>query len=123
LTAIAFLAGIEQRNQHSVSSFFDAFRSWQSFINALQNQSHETTWALVLCVAYAAKRLYDGLKAFGVAPAALLASRSGAPSLQDLEKQTALRQSFGVELREVTQALGKRQRIACPITSVWSWKR
>jgi hypothetical protein len=111
LMATAFLVGIEWQHQHTVSSFFDSFQNWNHFINSLQSLSQDTMWALVICVLYAGKQLYDGLKAFGVDPAALLVSRSGATSLRDLGRQTALRQRFGAELKEVTHALGKRQRM------------
>jgi KAP family P-loop domain len=115
LMAIALLTGIEWQHRsegsHTVSDFFDSLKSWQSFIDGLKNLSHDTLWVLVICILYAGKHLYDGLKAFGVDPASLLASRSGTTSLPDLEKQTALRQSFAQELREVTQALGKSRRM------------
>jgi hypothetical protein len=113
LMATALLAGIEfhHRFDHTVAGFFDSFRDWQTFINHAQSLSQDTLWVLLICVIYAAKHLYDGLKAFGVNPAALLASRSGTKSLPDLEKQTALRQSFAEELTEVTRALGNRRRM------------
>jgi KAP family P-loop domain len=113
LMATALLAGIEfhHRFDHTIASFFDSFRDWQTFINHAQNLSQDTLWVLLICLIYAAKHLYEGLKAFGVNPAALLASRSGTKSIPDLEKQTALRQSFAEELAEVTRALGSRRRM------------
>ena len=113
LMAIAFLAGVEwqHRNDHSIANLFDSLKSWSTLLDSLKNLSKDTFWVFVVAVLYAVKHLYDGLKAFGVDPASLLASRSGTTSLSDLEKQTALRQKFAEELRDVTRALGARRRM------------
>ena len=86
-------------------------RSWDSFLGFLKIVSHDPLWVFLVCVLYAVKYVREGMKAFGVDPASLLASRSGQTSLASLEKQTALRQKFSEELKEVTSALGPGRRM------------
>jgi hypothetical protein len=113
LMAIAFLAGIEwqHRNDHQLNNLFESLRSWDSFLGFLKVVSHDPLWVFLVCILYAVKYVREGMKAFGVDPASLLASRSGQTSLASLEKQTALRQKFSEELKEVTSALGPGRRM------------
>ena len=113
MMAIAFLSGVEwqHRDDHSLDNLFNSFSNWDSFLGYLKVMSKDRLWILVVCVLAAIRHLYKGLQAFGVDPASLLSSRSGQTSLSDLEKQTALRQRFGEELKEVTRALGPSKRM------------
>jgi hypothetical protein len=52
-----------------------------------------------------------GAKAFGVKPASLMASVTGAMRLRDLEAQTGFRHRFAAEFDEVTRALSPRDMV------------
>jgi hypothetical protein len=57
------------------------------------------------------KVISSGLTAFGTKPASLLASVSGGTKIKDLDAQTSFRQRFASEFNDVTQSLGKNQRM------------
>ena len=57
------------------------------------------------------KIISSGFTAFGAKPASLLASVSGGTNIKDLDAQTTFRQRFASEFDDVTQSLGKNQRM------------
>jgi hypothetical protein len=57
------------------------------------------------------KIISSGFTAFGTKPASLLASVSGGTNIKDLDAQTSFRQRFASEFDDVTQSLGKNQRM------------
>ncbi len=75
----AFLVASEWRrfNRDTLVAALGALKSWDAFIQSLQNQAQNggKFWVLLLCLLYVGKYLYDSLKAFGVNPANLLAAR------------------------------------------------
>jgi hypothetical protein len=64
--------------------------------------------AVLVSAVAALRTLQKGLQAFGVNPAALLATAVGTIKLRDLEAQTSFRQKFAGDFADVTRALGSR---------------
>jgi len=67
--------------------------------------------AALLVLLPALVSLLRGLQAFGVSPAALLASSTARPSRRDLQVQTSLRHRFALEFASVTRSLGNRRLV------------
>ncbi|HWY54119.1 MAG TPA: P-loop NTPase fold protein [Terriglobales bacterium] len=90
-----------------VKTVFSGSRSTEA-VNKLKDKP-------ILTILTAAGAIYkiisSGFTAFGTKPASLLASVSGGTNIKDLDAQTSFRQRFASEFDDVTQSLGKNQRM------------
>jgi len=95
----------------SVTSLLNWISSGKASTEITANLAGKPILTILTSAGAIYKVVSSGLTAFGSNPASLLASVSGGTKIQDLDAQTSFRQRFASEFSDVTQSLGKNQRM------------